>query len=96
MIATFLGLYFSGHFELLKYIYICKNCGLKQDPFDLFTVLKSGYWPTSPKIFSCLIQTDVFEFWDQLQKQNPGSSERSFLETWNALTRLHGRVSLVN
>jgi hypothetical protein len=49
MTATYLSLGFSGRFELLNYIYICKSCGLKQDPFDFFTVLKSGYWPSSPR-----------------------------------------------
>jgi hypothetical protein len=82
-----------GRFELLRYQYKCDSCGLKQDPFDLRTILKSGYWPCSPKKFGCLIQTTVFEFWDQFRKQMPGSSERSFLESLNAFTKLHGRVS---
>ena len=61
----------------------------------LETLVTSGFWPTSFKNISYLIQEDVFVTWDMFRKRMPGSSEKSFLDSLNDLTVFYGRVSKV-
>ena len=82
-----------GRFELMKYHIVCANCSIKQNPFTLKNILQSGFWPCSPNTFNCLVHVQTFILWDQFRKQMPGSSEKSFLESLNALTYMYGRVS---
>jgi len=85
----------TGRFELLSHCFICLECAEKYDPFTLKNIIYSGFWPTSPKTFSCIISTEVFTMWDQFRKHMPGSSETSFLESLNSLTIIHGRVGKI-
>ena len=72
----------------------CANCKHVGDPFSLFNIITSGYWPSSPGNLSCLISEEVFQLWDAFRKRMPGSSETSFLKSLNDQTILHGRVSM--
>ncbi|XP_066911104.1 uncharacterized protein, partial [Clytia hemisphaerica] len=81
----------KGKFELLQSILRCCKCERITDPFTLSNILSSGFWPSSPTHFGCLIDVDVFLTWDQFKKHMPGSSSTAFLDSLNDLTLYFGR-----
>ena len=84
---------YKGKFELQQYLHVCCLYQEPKDPFSLKNLLANGFWPSSPKNFTCLVKDEVFWLWDAFRKQMPGSSELSFLEALNSQTSFHGRVS---
>eukprot|EP00111_Clytia_hemisphaerica_P010019 TCONS_00029297-protein len=81
----------KGKFELLPFLIKCNQCHQLNDPFDIDNILSSGFWPSSPKNFGCLVSEEVFLTWDQFRKHMPGSSCNLFLESLNDLTLHFGR-----
>ena len=75
-----------------KYVLECNECAAVTDPFTLPVILTSGFWPGSPKSLNYLFAEEVFHFWDTFRKFLPGSSERAFLRTLNALSADKYRV----
>ena len=74
----------------------CQKCENLDDPFQLRTVLESGFWPSTPVNASHLFDEEVFRFWDSLRKNAPGTSENAFIEVLNTITRFHGRITYMN
>uniref|UniRef100_A0A7M5X0A6 CxC3 like cysteine cluster domain-containing protein n=1 Tax=Clytia hemisphaerica TaxID=252671 RepID=A0A7M5X0A6_9CNID len=81
----------TGKFDLVPFVLQCCHCNQIVDPFSLKNILISGFWPSSPNNFGCLISEGVFLTWDHFRKHMPGSSSTSFLESLNDLTLHFGR-----
>lgn len=62
------------------------------DPFTHGVLLRSGFWPGNPKSLNYLFKEEVFQLWDNFRKFMPGSSERAFLKSLNAISDDHSRV----
>ena len=64
------------------------------EPWDDYCcVIKNGYWPGSLKSSSSYIfHQDVLRMWGILQKQMPGTSQKSFLEGLGEFSVQKGRV----
>ena len=82
-----------GRFDLYKYKVLCQDCNSVNDPFNVETIIKSGFWPGSLTHINYIIKEDVFSIWDSFRKRMPGSSERSFLMSLNDMAAENGRVS---
>ena len=88
-----LSLLIVGRFDLNKYYLQCKQCGYHTDPFTVSVALQSGYWPGNARNVNYLFKEEVLKLWDMFRKFMPGSSERSFLKTLNAISDENFRVS---
>ena len=51
-----------------------------------------GYWPGSPTNASYFFDHAVFQFWDAMQKNMPGSSSNAFVKTLAQISEKKGRV----
>lgn len=51
-----------------------------------------GYWPASPTNASYFFDYAVFQFWDIMQKNMPGSSSSAFVKTLAQISEKKGRV----
>ena len=56
-------------------------------------VTQSGFWPGSIRDMTYVFDQDLLLYWDLLQKQVPGVSERSFLKS---LERFSKRLEVRN
>ena len=83
-----------GRYDLYKFSCKCYECGSTFDPFNIGTLISTGYWPSSFKSSSYLFDENVFLTWDVFRKRMPGTSEKSFLDSLNDLTVHYGRVSI--
>ena len=52
----------------------------------------SGYWPATPQIGVTYYSNDLFELWDALCSQSPGTSTTSFLKSLENISISAGRV----
>lgn len=84
-----------GRFDFNKCIVKCTNCDMVCEPWsDYCFVIKNGYWPGSLKSSSSYIfHQDVLRMWDILQKQMPGTSQKSYLEGLKEFSMQKGRVN---
>ena len=82
-----------GRFDLNKFHLQCKQCEHVTDPFTVSVAIKSGYWPGNARHVNYLFKEDVLRLWDMFRKFMPGSSERSFLKSLNAISDENFRVS---
>ncbi|XP_066924546.1 uncharacterized protein, partial [Clytia hemisphaerica] len=81
----------KGRYDVNKYLLACKDCESTTDPFTVAVILCSGFWPGNPKSLNYLFKEEVFQLWDNFRKFMPGSSERAFLKTLNAISEEHSR-----
>lgn len=86
---------FIGRYDIFKYRILCEDCGGITNPFDISSVLKSGYWPGSPCSINHLIKEDVFILWDVFRSRMPGSSLKAFLTSLCDIVEYYGRVRLL-
>ena len=75
-----------------QFMTTCEICGITNNPFNLSTIMSSGYWFGSSDNFCHLFSIEVFEFWDSFRKNMPGSSETGFLKALDQFTVDYGRV----
>lgn len=68
---------------------------MSTDPFTFGILLKSGYWPGNISSINYLFDEEVFLLWDKFRKYMPGSSERAFLRSINAISEENGRVCAI-
>ena len=85
--------YLLGRFDFNDAVIVCQACNeivCKESPNDL---IREGYWPGAAERSSRYIfDQQLFEFYDLLQKHNPGLSEYGFLQTLRHLSEMKGRV----
>uniref|UniRef100_A0A7M5U8G7 CxC3 like cysteine cluster domain-containing protein n=1 Tax=Clytia hemisphaerica TaxID=252671 RepID=A0A7M5U8G7_9CNID len=86
----------KGRFDLHKYIIKCIDCDAQTDPFTIGVLLTSGFWPGNPKSLNYLFKEEVFQLWDNFRKFMPGSSERAFLKSLNAISDDNCRKATIN
>ncbi|XP_066931731.1 uncharacterized protein, partial [Clytia hemisphaerica] len=86
----------KGRYDVNKYLLACKDCESTTDPFTVAVILCSGFWPGNPKSLNYLFKEEVFQLWDNFRKFMPGSSERAFLKTLNAISEEHSRKATIN
>lgn len=87
--------YFSGRYDLFMHSLNCLDCQATRKPYNLKSVIESGYWPSSVKTFSCLYRQDVFVMWDAFKSRMPGSSEHSFLKALEDISLQNARVGII-
>jgi len=73
---------------LFKHSLVCAECGLYQNPYNLRTLIHSGFWPCSIKTLTYIVTMDVLSLWDTFRKWMPGSSQKAFLNSLDTLTIL--------
>lgn len=86
----------KGRYDIFKYRILCEDCGGITNPFDISSVLKSGYWPGSPCSINHLIKEDVFILWDVFRSRMPGSSLKAFLTSLCDIVEYYGRTNMIN
>ena len=71
----------------------CKEVIYSKSPNDL---IREGYWPGAAERRSRYIfDQQLFQFYDLLQKNNPGLSEYGFLQTLRKFSEMKGRVNYI-
>ncbi|XP_057296361.1 uncharacterized protein LOC130625967 [Hydractinia symbiolongicarpus] len=84
----------KGRYDIFKYRIYVKT--VAAFPFDISSVLKSGYWPGSPCSINHLIKEDVFILWDAFRSRMPGSSLKAFLTSLCDIGEYYGRTNMIN
>eukprot|EP00794_Sanderia_malayensis_P003930 gene3930-4480_t len=84
---------FVGRFDLNMYTTTCKDCSHTSNPFNLRTIIQSGYWLASVKSCTYLFCEDVFVLWDAFKTRMPGSSEHSFVNALEEISNMNARHS---
>lgn len=85
-----------GRYDFYKYTIVCKSCGAKDDPFDLRTIIRSGYWPAAPTTLNYLVDVNLFNLWSNIRSKMPGTSESSFIAALVELSLGNGRIGTIH
>ena len=74
---------------------VCQACKEVVHSESLKDLIREGYWPGAAERRSQYIfDQQLFQFYDLLQKNNPGLSEYGFLQTLRQFSEMKGRVNL--
>jgi len=85
-----------GRFEFNDILYACQTCSYCENGVTQQNMVLSGYWPATPQIGVTYYSNDLFELWDALCSQSPGTSTTSFLKSLENISISAGRPSQVN
>ena len=55
-------------------------------------MIKSGYWPSTPKKVATFYAVELMELWDSISLNSPGTSLSSFLTSIVSISSCAGRV----
>lgn len=69
---------------------LCASCNVASEVSLVH--LHVGYWPGNSTNASYFFDHAVFQFWDIMQKNMPGSSSSAFVKTLAQISEKKGRV----
>lgn len=78
----------SGRFDMHMPQMLCASFNVASE----VSLVHLGYWPGSPTNASYFFDYAVFQFWDIMQKNMPGSSSSAFVKTLAQISEKKGRV----
>ena len=81
-----------GRFDLDDCNAVCKNCDYRYGD-SISSVICAGFWPGNiARSCQYMFSTELFNFFDSLQKFVPRTSIGGFIHTLEHLSSCHGRV----
>ncbi|XP_048583686.1 uncharacterized protein LOC116606770 isoform X3 [Nematostella vectensis] len=86
----------KGRFDLNNLRYVCTSCDKTWGGNHPIILVQLGFWPGSITGACYAFDDSLFVYWDMLQKQVPGISERAFLKSLEEFSKCRGRVGTVN
>ncbi|XP_048581069.1 uncharacterized protein LOC116618759 isoform X1 [Nematostella vectensis] len=86
----------KGRFDLNNLRYVCTSCDKTRGGNHPIILVQLGFWPGSITGACYAFDDSLFVYWDMLQKQVPGISERAFLKSLEEFSKCRGRVGTVN
>lgn len=75
-------------------LFRCLHCQKDMPTSNPVLVTQLGFWPGSISNMVYVFDPELFLHWDFFQKENPGSSERSFLKSLEQFSLRRGRVGI--
>lgn len=85
-------LLFVGRFELNDILLRCTKCPFSMLGTNPENMVQSGYWPSTPTKRNIFYSVELFQLWENVNLNSPGTSLSSFLNSITKLSSAAGRV----